>query len=194
MAGHGSPAYAGGMHIIPPPDAGQILLAITPYVGGEAIFDLAARLALTGGLEVLDGGNTFNAYRAIRALRGLDARAAGALKATRLARAFTCYQVAAVLEEMAAAPRLTLPLLVLDLLSTFGDQSVAIRERRRLLNLCIARLRRLAAHRPVGVWVRQRSVAPVETIEFLAHLERAAGRIWRLERPPSHEPFQGRLF
>jgi hypothetical protein len=182
------------MQIIPLPDPGHINLVITPYISGEAIFDLAARLALAGGLEVLDGGNTFNAYRAARALRGLDARAARALEATRLARAFTCYQVAAVLEEMAAAPRPGLPLLVLDFLATFGDQSVALRERRRLLTLCLARLEQIASHRPVGVWVRKRTVAPVETLEFLARLERAAGQIWQLEQAATAAPVQGRLF
>jgi hypothetical protein len=194
MAQRGARAYAEGMQIIPLPDPGHINLAITPYISGEAIFDLAARLALAGGLEVLDGGNTFNAYRAARALRGLDARAVRALEATRLARAFTCYQVAALLEEMAAAPRPALPLLVLDFLATFGDQSVALRERRRLLNLCLARLEQIAAHRPVGVWVRKRTIAPVETLEFLAQLERAAGRVWRLEQVAAASPVQGKLF
>ena len=182
------------MHIIPLPDAGHILLAVTPYVGGEAVFDLAARLALTGGLEVLDGGNTFNAYHVARALRGMDGRALEALKSAKLARAFTCYQVAALLEEMAAAPRPALPLLVLDLLATFGDQSVALRERRRLLSLCLAHLERIVAHRPVGLWVRKRTVAPAETLEFLARAERAAGRVWRVERLPTPAPVQGRLF
>jgi len=194
MARRGARAYPGDMQIIPLPDHGHINLVITPYIGGEAILDLAARLALAGGLEVLDGGNTFNAYRAARALRGLDARAVQALKATRLARAFTCYQVAALLEEMAAAPRPGLPLLVLDMLATFGDQSVAIGERRRLLSLCLARLERLSAQRPLGVWVRRRVVAPPETLEFLTRLERTAGRTWRLEQAPENTPRQERLF
>jgi hypothetical protein len=195
MARRNTQAYPQGMQIIPLPDPGRINLVITPYISGEAIFDMAARLALSGGLEVLDGGNTFNAYRAARALRGLDARAVRALEATRLARAFTCYQVAALLEEMAAAPRPAMPLLILDFLATFGDQSVALRERRRLLNLCLAQMKQIAAHRPVGVWVRRRTVAPVETLEFLARMERAAGgHIWRLEQTAATTPVQGKLF
>ena len=194
MARRRARAYPRGMQIIPLPDPGRILLAVTPYISGDIIFDLAARLALAGGLEVLDGGNTFNAYRAARALRGMDARALHALQGARLARAFTCYQVAALLEEMAAAPRPALPLLVLDFLATFGDQSVALRERRRLLSLCLARLEQIAAQRRLGIWVRRRSVAPLETLEFLARLEHAAGTVWRMEQVGTPAPIQGRLF
>lgn len=182
------------MQIIPLPDPGHILLAVTPSAHGEAIFDLAARLALAGGLEVLDGGNTFNVYRVAKALRSVDPRAVRALEAVRLSRAFTCYQMAALLEEVAAAPRSTLPLLVLDLLATFGDQNAALRDRRRLLSRCLERLEQIAAHRPVGVWARKHTLAPVETLEFMAQLERAAGRIWQLEAPVLAAPRQGRLF
>jgi hypothetical protein len=194
------------MQIIPLPNPGQILLVVTPYIGGEVIFDLAARLAIANiphfALEVLDGGNTYNAYRTARALRRRcadhphtpQAPLLRALQATRLARAFTCYQVAAMLEEMAAHPRPTLPLLILDMLATFGDESVALNERRRLLRLSLQFLGQIAVHRPVAIWARKRVVAPIETLEFLARLERAAGRVWQLEPPPSATPLQGRLF
>jgi len=180
-------------HIIPSPDTGRFLLVVTPYVIGEAIFDLAARLSLGGTLEILDGGNTFNAYLAMDSLRRLAPIQTGALNTTRLARAFTCYQVISALEELEES-RVTHPLLVLDLLNTFGDESVAVRERRRLLNRCLALLQRLARQRPVGVWVRKREVAPAETLEFLAQVERAAGRLWRTEPPPNSLPAQRSFF
>jgi hypothetical protein len=220
-------AYPETMQIIPPPANGQILLVVTPYVEGGPIFDLVARLALAGdGLEVIDAGNTFNAYRAVQALRrnapGRLWTPRAALDRVRLSRVFTCYQLAALLEtlEAAPAPRLSRPeeqalpawivpgsassaeadpaseaaspaarspLLVLDLLNTFGDQSVAVRERRRLLSWCLARLRQLAdGGRPLGLWLRARQVAPAETLEFQARVEAAASRVWRLEAP--HTP------
>lgn len=189
------------MQIIPLPDCGQILVVVTPYVGGEAVFDLAARLSLAGDLEVIDGGNTFNAYRAVQALRRNAPElpgAATALERVRLARAFTCYQLAALLETLEAAPAQGVqasPLLVLDLLATFGDQGVALRERRRLLTLCLTGLKHLAqAGQPVGIWLRARTVAPEELLEFQARVEQAAGRIWRFDYQLPGGPIQGKLF
>lgn len=184
------------MHsIIPKPEAGRFLLVVTPYISGEVIFDLAARLALGGELEILDGGNTFNAYRAMSALRRLDPfqTPVSALITTRLARAFTCYQVVALLEEMVIAPSAR-PLLILDLLNTFGDESLAVRERKRLLNHSLALIQRLARTRPVGAWVRRRSVAPAETLDFLAQVERAAGKRWHVQPPPPSLPTQRSMF
>jgi hypothetical protein len=189
------------MQIIPKPDHGQILVVITPYVGGEAVFDLTARLALAGSVEVMDGGNTFNAYKAVQALRrcapGDSPGTARALERVRLARAFTCYQLAALLEtlETPAQEMGFAPLLVLDLLATFGDQGVALRERRRLLSVCLGHVRRLAdAGRPLGVWLRARSVAPEEMLEFQTRVEKAAGRVWRLQHLAPALPLQGSLF
>jgi hypothetical protein len=193
------------MQIIPIPRSGQILAVVTPYVGGEAVFDLAARLSLAGGLEVIDGGNTFNAYRAVQALRRNAPempRAANALERVQLARAFTCYQLAALLEALEAAQvqgtgenGRPFPLLVLDLLATFGDQGVAVRERRRLLTLCLSKLKRLAQNgQPVGIWLRARTVAPEELLEFQARVEQTAERVWRLDHILPNAPQQGRLF
>ncbi len=207
--------YPLGMQLIPMPHRGQILVVVTPHVGGEAVFDLAARLALAGHLEVIDGGNTFNAYRAVEALRRnaprLPGGPAGALERVRLARAFTCYQLAALLEALETAPlpdetgqppqgempwlEKDCPLLILDLLATFGDQSVAIRERRRLLGACLAGLKRLAlTGRQVGIWLRAHPVAQEEVFEFQARVEQTAGRVWRFDYLPTPGPVQGRLF
>lgn len=189
-------AYDGDMHnIIPAPETGHYLLVVTPYINGEIIFDLVARLSLSGELEVLDGGNTFNAYQAMNALRRLGPFQAmrNTLVTTRLARAFTCYQVVTLLEEISSAPAAR-PLLVLDLLNTFGDESLPVRERRRLLNLSLALLQRLARTRPVGIWVRRRTIAPAETLDFLSQVERTTGRRWRLQAPQPSPPAQRSIF
>ena len=198
--------YAESMQIIPMPDHGQLLLVVTPYVTGGVVFDLTARLALAGDLEVIDGGNTFNAYCAVRALQRAAPDlpdAARMLERVRLARAFTCYQLAALLETLESASPApdgatagqAVPLLVMDLLATFGDQGVAVRERRRLLNGCLAGLKRLSARgHLVGVWVRARTVVPEEMTEFQARVEQSAGRVWRLQAVQPAELLQGRLF
>lgn len=189
-----SGGYAGDMNNLPMPDHGQILLVITPYVGGQSVFDLVARLALQGVLEVVDGGNTFNAYHVVRTLRRETPAYAQALANIRLSRVFTCYQMATLLANLAGQTRGAAPLLALDFLSTFADQNVALAERRRLLNGCLAQLRRLSQDGAVGVWVRARSVAPPELEEFIERTGRAAGRIWRLDHADPAGPLQPGLF
>ena len=66
------------------------------------MLELAARLALTGELRVLDGGNRFNVYPVARIIRRYSPELTAALARIRLARAFTCYQAAAMLAEMPA--------------------------------------------------------------------------------------------
>ena len=133
------------------------LAVITPYVGGQSVFELVARLALQGELEVVDGGNTFNAYHVVRTLRRQTTAYAQAMARIRLSRVFTCYQMATLLAELEGQPRGGTPLLALDFLSTFADENVAVAERRRLLKTCLGHLRRMTSGGPVGVWVRART-------------------------------------
>ncbi len=181
------------MHIIPAPDSGQLLVVITPYVGGQSIFELVARLALQGGLEVVDGGNTFNAYHVVRTLRRQTPAYAQAMARIRLSRVFTCYQMETLLAGLEGEPRGGAPLLALDFLSTFADQNVAVAERRRLLRTCLKHLQRMTSAGPVGVWVRARTVVPEEVGEFTALVAGAAGRVWRLDHLPAAGPQQPRL-
>jgi hypothetical protein len=57
-----------------------------------------------------------------------------------VSRAFTCYQVLSLLES---TPAIQAPFVVLDMLSTFYDESVQVGERKRLLRSCITHLKRL---------------------------------------------------
>jgi hypothetical protein len=104
-----------------------------------------------------------------------------------LARAFTCYQMVALLNQTPAQP---LPTLVLDLLATFYDESVPGVESRRLLQACILQLQRLNAQAPVAISVR--SGSPGNRPELLDALQSAASQVWALE-PYSPEP-PARLF
>jgi len=75
-----------------------------------------------------------------------------ALARISLARAFTCYQMLTLLSETPAISQQ--PTLVLDLLATFYDESVRADEALRLLESCLADLRRLSAQAPVVVSAR----------------------------------------
>jgi len=92
-----------------------------------------------------------------------------------LSRVFTCYQMSALLEGDPFGPA---PVLVFDLLATFYDQSVRVADRRRLLNACLARLKRLSTRVPVVIWVKQRSAIPQEAVGFLDVVQAAAGQVW----------------
>jgi hypothetical protein len=151
------------------------------------MWDLVARLACRGALRLLDGGNRFDVYRcnlAIgHALGGQTAELPLVLERIRLSRAFTCYQLVALLKE---TPTQAVPTLVLDLLSTFYDENVSTEESLRLLRVCLTHLRRLNRLAPVAISARP---GPLETRpELLEILLDAAGQVWRLEpdlpKPP----------
>ncbi len=172
------------------------LLALSgPYAAGGAMLSLAARLALHTQLRVLDGGNRFNAREAARILRNLNAPDLyEALGRIRLARAFTCYQMLALLEQTPPAPY---PTLVFDLLDTFYDESAPLGERRRLVESCIACLRNLTRQAPVVVSLRPPQPPHSDPTGFLETLQQAADSLWFQEGDPSGEnspqPLQPRL-
>ena len=136
-----------------------------------ALFDLAAELALDGPLRALDGGNCINIYPLARALRRRTSRLQAALGNVRLARAFTCYQMLALLVETPASP---VPTLVLDLLCTFYDESVPLPESRRLLDAAIRELLRLRAGGPLAVSVRAPGAAAASRLPLYEALLTAA--------------------
>jgi hypothetical protein len=155
------------------------------------MLELIARLACRGRLRLLDGGNRFDVYRCNLAVaRQLGGQSGGLLEVLErihLARAFTCYQMVALLEEIPAQP---VPTLVLDLPATFYDENVSLAESLRLLQACLGELRRLNRLAPVAVSARPGS--PGGRPELLEVLQEAAARVWRLEAPAPPPPL--RLF
>lgn len=145
------------MDLIPEPITGQFTLVVLPRGAAGLMLRAAARLACRGPLRVLDCGNCFNTYQVALELRRLGADPLeAALERIRAARAFTCYQALTLLET---SPALPTPTLVLDLLGTFRDESVALPERRRLLRGAIDHLQRLAEVAPLLVSVSPRPEA-----------------------------------
>lgn len=133
------------------PSGARLALVAAPSAARPQMLLLAARLALAGPLRVLDGGNSFDAFAVARHLRSHTARVEPVLDRIRIQRAFTCYQLLTLLNETPPAPG---PTLVLDMLTTFQDESVYLAERRRLLGECALRLRILSGAGPVVVSAR----------------------------------------
>jgi len=140
------------------------------------------RLGLTGKVRVIDGGNRFDPYRIARLVRRETGELTAILGGITVARAFTCYQVLALLEVQAV---LAVPLLVLDLLSTFADENVRYIERSRLLDGCIVQLQRLAGAAPVLVTTQAWAISTTVS-DFPDRLAAVAERIWRYE--PGGQP------
>lgn len=133
------------------PLRGKIGVFVGPHAEHEMMMQLSAVLALSGPVSVLAGGNRFDAYKVARAIRRQTHQLEPALGRVQIARAFTCYQMVALLEQTPAGAA---PQLVTDLLTTFDDDNVSISECHRLLQIVIMQLRRLA--RPTAVVVSLR--------------------------------------
>jgi hypothetical protein len=175
--------YAGGMNVlldlVPP----QLAILIVPPRAAGLLLDLAAELAARGPLLVLDGGNRFNAYPVARRLNDSTA-----LEHLQVARAFTCFQMQALLETTETnGPAL----LVLDPLATFNDENVPASERQYTFRRCVEELARLSRRRPVGIGLLNRP-DPLGLIEYLVEHTHDC-RIYRLEAEPAAASLQPRL-
>lgn len=175
------------MNLLPDLRSGIIVLFLGPHAAQSVMLELAAGLARRGPLRVVDGGNHFNAYRLARSLRRQVVEIDPALERVSLARAFTCYQMEALLAASAVE---SVPTLALDLLATFYDESVPLRERHRLLERAVRHLRRLSQAAPVAVSAQPASPEQPERAGLLAMLRDAAGMAWEIEppAPPSLPP------
>jgi hypothetical protein len=159
------------------PLSNHLMVVVAPQAGRTVMLELAARLALTGPLLVLDGGNQFNVYPVARALRRVTADLPATLGRIRLARAFTCYQVSVLLSD---TPVSHTPTLVLDLLSTFYDENVALSESQRLLAGGLFHLRRLSQSAPVVVSACSPGPLCADRLPLVEQLTAAADQVWQI--------------
>jgi energy-converting hydrogenase Eha subunit H len=170
----------------PTPKTGKLSLVVAPKTVVPSLMAMLAALALSGEVIVVDGGNCFDGYALARAVRRRTHHVQTALKAIKLSRAFTCYQMVAMLAEL---PLEGTPIIVLDMMSTFLDENVSFAKRQRLLGQSLALLRRISQSAPVAVWSRNRSTPNDEAQRLLTPLLEAAHEIWELETPklPEHQ-------
>jgi len=171
----------------PAPKTGKISLVVAPKTVVESMMSMLSTLALRGHVIVIDGGNRFDGYALARALRRRTHQVQPALKQVLLSRAFTCYQMVAVLAELPADGT---PVVVLDMLSTFLDENVNLNKRKRLLDTSLNLLRRISEAAPVAVWARTHSTVGDEDRQLLISLLEAAQDVWELQAPeaPAHQP------
>lgn len=155
---------------------------------------LTALTALAAGgreARVFDGGNSFDGYFVARLARRLSPQPYAVLHRIRLSRAFTCFQLAELIENASESRN---PVFVLDLLATFYDESVPLRDSERLLAGTLTHLKRLAAAGPVIVGAREPQALVKERWALLDRLQAAADAAWMLRAPLPPEEIQPRLF
>jgi hypothetical protein len=161
---------------------------------------ITAMAAKGQSLRVFDGGNRFDGYFVARLARRFSLRPNGnngaaidphaVLTHIRLSRAFTCFQLAELIETTPPGPD---PLFVLDFLATFYDESVPLRDTERLLLTTISHFKRLAAYGPVIVGAREPRSLVKDRWMLLDHLQLAAEDAWMMRLPETTEPVQPRL-
>ena len=157
-------------------------------------------------VRVFDGGNRFDGYFVARLARRLSPDPHATLEHIRLSRAFTCFQLAELVKTGLGAqerdntsnPDAGAPgpsvLFVLDMLTTFYDESVSLSDTERLLTNTIAHLKRLASDGPVIVGAREPRVLVKERWTLLDRLQIAADAAWLLRSPEDSGREQLKLF
>ena len=164
----------------PVPKTGKISLVVAPRTVISSLMSMLAVLALRGQVIVVDGGNCFDGYALARTLRRSTHQLQAALERVSLSRAFTCYQMAAMLAKL---PINGTPVIVLDMLATFLDENVNFTKRQRLLDNSLNLLRRISVGAPVAIWSRARTSPGEEDLQLLTPLLETAHDIWELEIP-----------
>ncbi len=153
-----------------------LLVVFGAHGGAGLILDLVARLSLRGPVYLLDCGNRSDMYRVARTLRSLTDDPVAILRNIRLSRAFTCYQVVALLEKISSG--VPAPVLVLDLLSTFMDESVQVNESSMLFNRALHSLTAAASSAPVIVSAKPLLSLSTPRFGLLEQLKSEAAEVW----------------
>ena len=131
-------------------------------IPSELVFKPIARLAGLGSpLYVVDGDNSFRSYLIARYARVMRLDPRLALAHVQVSRAFTCYQLAEIVERLSRQVDTAdgvgincAGVVCLGLLGTFYDEDVAWPEAQRLLQEVITHLKSLAKRQLVLVTVR----------------------------------------
>jgi len=152
-------------------------LLIAPDTGMSLTNETTARLALDGPVRLLDCGNRSNVYPITKMIRRLTKNVNTTLDHILISRAFTCYQVVALLKHENSQA----PVIVLDLLSTFLDESVNSEEANRLLDCSIIELKRLCLSAPVLVTSKTPSDNNTNRASLTEKLVRSAASIYQIE-------------
>jgi hypothetical protein len=169
-------------------------LAIGAHALSDRMLQLISSLALRQTVTVLDCGNRSNMYAVAKLIRPYTSDPVSVMNNIRLSRAFTCYQVLAMIRATAKNPPGG-PLVLLDLLATFLDEDVELKDSQRLLNHSLDILENMSHLAPVVISTRQLPAIAENRSILLEQLKASADISWEEPLPlPSSQEMQLALF
>ena len=163
-------------------------LAIGTHALSDRMLQLISALALRQTVTVLDCGNRSNMYAVAKLIRPYTTDPVSVMNNIRLSRAFTCYQVLAMIQATAKNPPRE-PLVLLDLLATFLDEDVELKDSQRLLNHSLDILEDMSHFAPVVISTRPIPAIAENRSILLERLKTSVDICWEepLPLPSSHE-------
>jgi hypothetical protein len=129
---------------------------------------------MLGPVWVLDAGNCFNPLRLVRAIRWQTLQIQRVLEQIQVARAFTCFQVVALLQQTC---NLQGPVFILRPLTAFRDEMIPVHERLRLLKEADAHIDRLQSTSAVTVMIKGGCFQGDPLLDWLSALQARADDI-----------------
>ncbi len=167
-----------------------IALLCGVHIPSELIFKPIAQLVGSGRpMYVVDGDNSFRSYHIARYARELHLDPRRALAQVQVSRAFTCYQLAEIVERLSRCADTVncAGIVCLGLLGTLYDEDVAWPEAQRLLREVLTHLKVLAKRWPVIVTVRPPSAKAQNRLGLIQVLMQQADVVRILEPNARYE-------
>ncbi|NLE83235.1 MAG: hypothetical protein GX603_01815 [Chloroflexi bacterium] len=172
----------------------RCFLAIGAHALSERMLQLISSLALRQHVTVLDCGNRSNMYAVAKLIRPYTSDPVSVMNNIRLSRAFTCYQVLAMIQATAKNPPRE-PLVLLDLLATFLDEDVELKDSQRLLTHSLSLLAEMSHFVPVMISTRQIPAIAENRSVLLEQLKASVDICWEEPLPlPTSQELQLALF
>lgn len=169
-------------------------LAIGTHALSDRMLQLISTLALRQTVTVLDCGNRSNMYAVAKLIRPYTTDPVSVMNNIRLSRAFTCYQVLAMIQATAKNPPRE-PLVLLDLLATFLDEDVELKDSQHLLNHSLDILEDMSHFAPVVISTRPIPAISENRSILLERLKTSVDICWEEPLPlPSSQELQLALF
>jgi hypothetical protein len=169
-------------------------LAIGTHALSDRMLQLISALALRQTVTVLDCGNRSNMYAVAKLIRPYTSDPVSVMNNIRLSRAFTCYQVLAMIQATAKNPPGG-PLVLLDLLATFLDEDVELKDSQRLLAHSLNLLEEMSHFAPVVISTRPLPAIAENRNVLLEQLKASVDICWEEPLPlPTSQEMQLALF
>ena len=169
-------------------------LAIGAHALSDRMLQLISALALKQTITVLDCGNRSNMYAVAKLIRPYTSDPVSVMNNIRLSRAFTCYPVLAMVRATAKNPPRE-PLVLLDLLATFLDEDVELKDSRRLLAHSLDILESMSHFAPVVISTRPIPAIAENRNVLLDQLKASVDICWEEPLPlPADQELQLALF